>query len=770
MPRTTLALALVALAAFTVSASAQIRGGTGGLRPPTDQQANTNEQARTVQTGTAQVLFPFSSAPQTVTYEVRNGKAIFEGDIVLGSVDSAGRILPRPARPAEERAHDGYGTTSSPLTVINDSGARWPDGVIPYEAPDPAIFGAANAGTIQTAINTLNAATNLTLRVRNGEPNFVRFRATTDNACGSSPIGMQQGQANTIELNVGNCSLGGIQHEILHSAGAFHEQARSDRDSFVTILTQNVEANRGHNFEKRDGVDIGAYDIGSIMHYWATAFGRDGPNNTTLTTIQPVNPNATYNLQGRNCVATGTNAPPPTTPTHQSIMGQRRCLSYQDIIAINALYPHAAPPFEGGAGWRSNEFATDIALGDIDGDGRDEIVVTRTASTGRSRVLLYDDSQANYRLLWEFGAEWGSGNNATAVAFGNVDADAAEELVIGRNADENARVWVVHRASAGTFHATPIAGTVPWGSGNYATDVALGDIDGDGRDEIAVTRRTNSNERVLVYDDADTNYRQIARDQEQWATNEYATAAAFGDVNGDGREELAIGRVASRGPTYTIYRLQGSALFSLRSGGQTVTNQLPGTPAVIPTVTDLAFGQFDGDRAHELVIATNARTLYRYVVLDDASQNYRQIFGGAWGTGYSATAVAFGDVDRDGRHELAVGRNTYGDTRRARYWIIDDAAPTYLEMGAGGAEWGGNAYVTGIAIGDVNGDGCGDLGVARYTDENMRFAVKLTAVCLVEGRGSITPPNQPSENERARQTEQERRAERVRQRQRQRPN
>jgi hypothetical protein len=123
----------------------------------------------------------------------------------------------------------------------------------------------------------------------------------------ASAVGRHGGRQD-IELAV-TCSLGNAIHEIGHTVGLWHEQSREDRDSFVRILFENIEAGREHNFDQHitDGDDVGEYDYGSIMHYPRDAFSTNGP------TIIPL-------VEGAS-------------------IGQRDGLSERDIAAVNFLYP-----------------------------------------------------------------------------------------------------------------------------------------------------------------------------------------------------------------------------------------------------------------------------------------------------------------------------------------------------------------------------------------------------------------------------------------------
>ena len=73
-------------------------------------------------------------------------------------------------------------------------------------------------------------------------------------------------------------SKGTVIHEFLHALGFWHEHSRGDRDSFVEIHYDNIQDGKAHNFTKHttDGKYIFGYDFGSIMHYPAKAFSKNG--------------------------------------------------------------------------------------------------------------------------------------------------------------------------------------------------------------------------------------------------------------------------------------------------------------------------------------------------------------------------------------------------------------------------------------------------------------------------------------------------------------
>lgn len=64
---------------------------------------------------------------------------------------------------------------------------------------------------------------------------YVRVR------CWSSLGRQSRGQLVSLRKN-GCVYTGTVQHEVLHALGFHHEHVRSDRDSYVRILTDNIQS------------------------------------------------------------------------------------------------------------------------------------------------------------------------------------------------------------------------------------------------------------------------------------------------------------------------------------------------------------------------------------------------------------------------------------------------------------------------------------------------------------------------------------------------
>mmetsp|Transcript_21806 Transcript_21806/g.26705 ORF Transcript_21806/g.26705 Transcript_21806/m.26705 type:complete len:572 (-) Transcript_21806:425-2140(-) len=165
-------------------------------------------------------------------------------------------------------------------TERNFDGSR---AVIPYFIT-PKDFDTDEMQQIEEALQELEAQTGCLSFVKKSSEttNYIWFKRQ-GNVCQSSNVGTRDG---TVFITLGKSCMteGIIVHEVMHTLGFFHEHTRVDRDLFVTINFDNILPGSIRQFNIIQAADTldSPYDYGSVMHYKATAFAKEG-----TTTIRP---------------------------------------------------------------------------------------------------------------------------------------------------------------------------------------------------------------------------------------------------------------------------------------------------------------------------------------------------------------------------------------------------------------------------------------------------------------------------------------------------
>ncbi|KAL2088663.1 hypothetical protein ACEWY4_015562 [Coilia grayii] len=193
------------------------------------------------------------------------------------------------------------------------SGCKWPrspDGLVhvPYFI---AWFSPGHIGIIQKALQDFAKSTCVRFRrlqtyPRDSSTVFVFIRP--GRACWAQ-VGYT-GRRRSVTLNPQDCVLrAGAQHQALQVLGFDHEHTRSDRDSHVRIIFQNIVGGQEHQFQKKKTNNLGtAYDYTSVTHFSRYAYSGNG-----LPTIVPI-------------------------PDPDVVIGRATQMSTMDILRVNRLY------------------------------------------------------------------------------------------------------------------------------------------------------------------------------------------------------------------------------------------------------------------------------------------------------------------------------------------------------------------------------------------------------------------------------------------------
>ena len=182
-------------------------------------------------------------------YEVVDGWAVHDGDIILGTAREAAAASPG----------SGAGKpTSAPwlvrrdVSAVEDSDFLWPEGIVPYVIDENV---ESELQELEWAIDLWNSNTVITLVPRTTEADFVRFSAETPGC--AAHLGRIGGQQTTW---IGNCGDYGIAHEIGHVVGLYHPHERVDRDEFIMF-------GPGETMGDAKEPATGPYDYRSNMHW-----------------------------------------------------------------------------------------------------------------------------------------------------------------------------------------------------------------------------------------------------------------------------------------------------------------------------------------------------------------------------------------------------------------------------------------------------------------------------------------------------------------------
>ena len=207
--------------------------------------------------------------------------------------------------------------------------------------------------------------------------------------------------------------------------------------------------------------------------------------------------------------------------------------------------------------------------GDVDGDQRNELAIGLGGGSLASIVMLDDRDSGFQRFdggkrgqvltmpgMLTLGMDYARDGAAKPV-LGDIDGDGRDEIVVGRSEGGRATVSILDDAAHGFKGIEDLRSTdgllevVPdeaYQTDNGATEIAVGDIDGDGLDEIVVGTGVSGGSRLFVYDDAERGFKVLADSAEglEFGHADYnaltgALKPTLADIDGDGLPEVALG-------------------------------------------------------------------------------------------------------------------------------------------------------------------------------------------------------------------------------------
>lgn len=314
---------------------------------------------------------------------------------------------------------------------------------------------------------------------------------------------------------------------------------------------------------------------------------------------------------------------------------------------------------------------------------------------------LYDDALSPHSFTELH--HWDEGDNSANpnVAAGDFDGDTKDEIVFlsTDNDDDDLNGWVWDDVNA----LVPFKNMKYWDANDDTSNpqIATGDIDGDGRDEIIFAGTDNDNDdlNAWAFDDALNSIEPFA-ELYHWNANDNLKEVdvCTGDADGDGCDEIIFTGVTGSGVVYKIFD-DANHDFALLKQKTYSDGYLS---------TQVASGDIDGDKLDEFIIVgattydgdiIGNKGLFVYII-GDVSNNFNMI--DSWSNPASTCKpyVASGDFDGDYFDEIAIvtgGWNGYD----VKAWFYDDETTDFAFI----RNWVEPGYHPNLALGEINLDG-----------------------------------------------------------------
>jgi hypothetical protein len=295
-----------------------------------------------------------------------------------------------------------------------------------------------------------------------------------------------------------------------------------------------------------------------------------------------------------------------------------------------------------------------LAVADVDGDGKLDIIVS---DYDKSIISVYRNTCTPGNITSNAFAtrvDFACGLQPQGIEVRDIDGDGRPDILTANRGDGTVSI-LRNTSQVGILTTNSFAPHVDISTGSSCDSVVVGDLDGDGKPDVAVANTGDGTVSVL---------RNISSPG-SITTNSFAPKVditiaggliqmAIGDLDGDGKLDLIVAAYTPE----TVYVLRNTSTAGNLSFAQPVDFSLGGW-GHSPILADL-----NGDGKPDLAVVTELNSLlsvFQNISAPGSITTNSLAPRVDFGTGWNAWGVAAGDLDGDGRPDL-VFCNTYDNT------------------------------------------------------------------------------------------------------------
>jgi len=398
--------------------------------------------------------------------------------------------------------------------------------------------------------------------------------------------------------------------------------------------------------------------------------------------------------------------------------GNRTAYSMNTFVST---FPGGAGPFNPNSflpkvDYTAGNLPHGVNLADFNLDGKPDLLVTRGSSS--SVTILSNLSTAG---AITFGANLdlpATGNSHESGAIGDFDGDGKLDFVI-TNSHFASSVSVFRNVSTGGGIA--FAPKVTYASDSIPYGVAVGDLDGDGKPDIAAANGASSVISVLKNTSSPGNISFNPRVDFNCGSMPYGIAV--GDLDGDGKADLAI---------TTQYPSRGLYVMKNTTNGGIISFSSPLYCASLSLAFSVSIADVDGDGKPDLTVADGGSIVVVRNNSTPGSLSFETSL--SYSSGDYSRCVSLGDLDGDGKPDIVSANQNSNIVAALRNLSTPGHISFALQVDYASAE-----YPMFVAVGDMDADGRPDIASANGSTDKVSILKNVIGSSLVPTVSSFTP-------------------------------
>jgi len=351
-----------------------------------------------------------------------------------------------------------------------------------------------------------------------------------------------------------------------------------------------------------------------------------------------------------------------------------------------------------------------IALGDFDGDGKPDMVVSINNGGYGTAVSVYRNTSSPGTISFAAAADFTVGQGADGVAIADFDGDGKLDIATANATDDNISVLL----NTSTVGSISFAAELSLTGSHNPHRIVVADIDGDGKPDIVVTNNGSAGISFSVFRNTSTSGSLSFAAKVDFTITQYPDPIAIGDIDGDGKPDVIV-TVASSNDIVSVFRNTSSAgSISFAARVDSSTGAMPLGVVAFDVDGDGKTDIVEGNRGPKTISVF--RNLSSVGTISLASPI-------DFPTGDQPGYLTSWDLDKDGKADIIVPSGTekvvsiYRNTSTSGFISLDTRVDLASDSGSVQA-----------AVADIDGDGEPDIAVVNDLSNTVSMFRNLVGV------------------------------------------